>query len=233
MVHWGFRLIACGVVASAVFVVLTSILWLSHRDVERWDLFFLVLGSSCILACSSAVGILVGFIGRTSCLDTPSELPVARARIRLAVILEGCGLLSSAVNGGVVWANNTSNITLPVEVLYSVFWFAFALFVAGRAFFYAFTVALAKAVDMKPAPRPSVSVLMMVVTGATIVATAVGLQLTGGSRPLTHTEIPTTAATFVAALGTFGALYAIGRWHHRLREAVTQYNTCPVEHEEG
>jgi len=224
LVHWGFRLVAGGVVASAVCVMLV------------WDPLSFTIISGCLLIAGTLVGGIVGSLGRVRCLDTPPAFPTARGRIRLAVILEGCGLLSGVVNLGVGWAVATWKITLPVEVWCVVFLFAFVLFVAGRIFFYAFTVALAKGVGMKPTTLLSAVAVMMIIMGSTVTASAVGLQVIAHNRtePIFQ-GVPIAGMAFVVALVTFGTLHAIGRWFRRLREAVTQFNTRPVEveHVEG
>lgn len=218
LAHSGFRMRAGAVIASAVCVLFL------------WDPFALTVASGCLLISATVVGGVVGFLGRAHCLATPPEFPVARARIRLAVLLEGCGLLIGVVNLGVGWAVTTWRVPLPVEVWCSVFPLALTLFVAGRVFFYAFTVALAKAVDMKPAAQPSVAPVMAIIMGSMVMASAVGLQVIAWSQtePTLH-AILIAGGTFLAAVGVFGTLYAIGRWYRRLREAVTQFNARPAE----
>jgi hypothetical protein len=179
-------------------------------------------------------GLLVGSIGRVLCLCTPPELPVARARIRLAVLLEGCGLLTAVVNGGVIAATIAVNVNhIPYEVRYAVLLFAGVLFAAGRAFFYPYSLALAKAVDMKPATRPSVAALIVIVTGSTVFATAFSQAQTRGRLPSMLTEMLTAGGAFVGMLCVFGTLYVYGRWLRRLREAVKQFNSRPAECDEG
>ncbi len=155
LVHWGVRLIAGAVVtAAALFVVITLVSFGSGAGGLGSVIALALL--MFLISFPIGTGILLGAIGRVLCLRTPPELPIARARIRLAVILEGCGLLTAVVTGVVAAvANGAGPIRLAYEVLYSVLVFAVVLFAAGQAFFYAFSVALAKAVDMKPATRPS------------------------------------------------------------------------------
>lgn len=230
LVHWGFRLIAAGVILTAVIFAVNTGLRFFHRQApfDLQDLlhstylycnFFWGLGF--LIVPPIVIGILVGSIGRVLCLRTPPELPIARARIRLAVLLEGCGLMTAAVNGGVIAATilaNSNNI--PYEVRYAVLWFAVVLFVAGRAFFYAFSVALAKAVDMKLVHRSSVAALVVIVTGSMV--SFAGLLLLGGTRTLT--EVLTAWGAFVVALCVFGILYVYGRHLGRLRAEVKQFN---------
>jgi hypothetical protein len=93
----------------------------------------------------AVIGMVVATVGRMWCLETPAEWPIARSRIRLAVILDGCGLLSGLLNAGVAYAARIGSITIPLEVLWSVFGFSLILLVAGRVFFHAYLRSLAKA----------------------------------------------------------------------------------------
>lgn len=230
LVHWGFRLIAGAVIlAAAIFVVhvLFDFSW-------GWTPSYLYVGMVMILLAvipiPIVIGILLGVIGRLFCLRTPPELPVARARIRLAVLLEGCGLLTAVVTGVVAAvANGAGPIRLAYEVLYAVLVFAVGLFAAGRAFFYTYSVAVAKAVDMKLVHRPSVAALVVIVTGSTVFAAAYSLAGTRGRFPSTLTEMLTAAGAMVLALCVSGTLYLYGRHLRPLRVAVKQFNAQPAD----
>jgi hypothetical protein len=228
IVQWGFRLVAGAVVAWASLTVFAAIY--PSQDSERWDVLLLFGYSGCLSLLSAFAGVIVGLHGRVCCLDTPPEMPVARVRIRPALLLEACGLLSGLVNAGVGCAVVAGAITMPVEVFQAVFGFAAVLCVAGRAFFVAYTFALARAVELRPAPRPSLAAVMLIVTGSTAVTTAVGLQLTAGHRPLTFDELLPVVVTFSGAVCVFSFLYTYGRWLRRLREAVSEYDRPPAEH---
>jgi len=233
LVHLGFRLIAAAVILTAVIFVVHVLFDFSWA----WTPSYLYLGMVMILLAlipiPIVIGILVGVIGRLFCLRTPPELPTARARIRLAVLLEGCGLLTALVNAVVVWAIWTINgypgaggpSTVPDEVVFGVYLFAVVQFAAGQAFFYAFSVALAKAVGMKLVHRPSVAALVVIVTGSTVFAAAYSLAGTRGRFPSTLTEMLTAVGANVLALCVFGTLYVYGRHLRPLRAAIKEYNT--------
>jgi hypothetical protein len=139
--------------------------------------------------------------------------------------LEGCGFLMAVVNGGFAFAVSWLTNALPnTVVLQAVFAFSVLLFIAGRIFFLAYTVALAKAVQMELTLLPSVAALLLIVTGSTVFATAYLLAVTRGSGTITPFHALTAGGAGVAVLCGSGILYVYDRHLRRLREAVTQFN---------
>lgn len=232
LVHWGFRLIAATTLAVAALLVV----FFSFDCSQGWKpsylyaalLFLLLLG----IPTPTIIGTLILFTGRLLCLRTPPELPTARTRIRFAVILEGCGLMTFLLNWVVAQAYGPAAgraQVLPNEVMYGVYLFAFALLAAGKAFFYAYSVALAKAVDMQVSHRPSVAVVTLIVCGSGVFATLFSLVNTQGKTLSTLTEVLTAGLAFGVAICVFGTLYLYGRHLRRLREAVKRFNTPPAK----
>jgi hypothetical protein len=223
LVHWGSRLVAGAVVAACAGVILAAVTDARHHTFG----FELLLFAVAVLAsCAVGIGTLAGFNGRVGCLETPPELPVACVRIRLAVVLEGCGWLSGVVNLGIAWATAVGSITVPWEVIHAVFGLFFVLFLAGRVFFFAYLRALARCVDYARSAGSPLPAIMVVVTAATMVATSVGLLLTSnGHSSLTADRMAAMGGTFLGTLAVLAGLYLYGRMLHRLRRAVAEHNT--------
>ncbi len=230
LVHWGFRLIAGAVISLvAVFAVTGLIEPFNHGICFVCSVLMLTF----VIPIPIAIGILVGVIGRPFCLRTPPELRIARVRIRLSVILEGCGLMMALMNGALAFTVAYVNNVLPYsEVVMAVFAFSIVLFIAGRVFFLTYTVALAKVVDMKLVTRPSGAAILVIVAGSTVFGTALCLASTRGRVPITLFEVLTAGGAMVVALCVFGTLYVYGRHLRRLRAAVKQFNIQQVEHVE-
>lgn len=221
IVHWGFRLITGAVVVACVGVVLAAVTDARHHT---YALELLLAANFALGSCAVCVGVLIGFVGRVRCLETPPELPTARVRVRLAALLEGCGWLSGIVNAGIAWATAIGSIRLPWEVLHAVFGFAFLLFLAGRVFFFSYLRALARSVDTPvPASSPLIAI-MVVVTASTMVSTSVGLLITSnGTVALSPGRMATMGGTFLGTLAVLTGLYLYGRTLRRLREAVNRH----------
>lgn len=229
LVHWGVRLIAGAVVtAAAVYamsVLLTTVGWLHSGFVLA---AFIIL--SVLTPVPIVIGILVGVIGRPFCLRTPPELPIARARIRLSVLLEACGLTTALMFIPFAFMFRWATGVFPDEVVaYPVFAFSFVLFIAGRALFLTYTTAVAKAVGMQFSHRPSVTMVLVIVAGSTLYAVACVLTGNYGTNPITYSDLVPAGIVFVVALCVFGTLYLYGRHLRRLREAVKQFNTPPAK----
>lgn len=225
VVHWGFRLVAGVVVTAFALVVLTALFNLSINSLEfgYLDLMVGVLG-----LCALGVAFLLGMVGRERCLDTPSELPVARVRVRLAVALEGCGWVSGVVNSGVTAVDLLGLASVPHELLYAVFGFALLLFLAGRAFFLAYLGSLARSFGVPLLSPLPTGTLMILVTSSAIVGTCVGILFANGSPP-TGGQLGLAAVCFAVVLGVLCAMDNYGRLLRRVREATTQFNTRPME----
>jgi hypothetical protein len=218
IVQWGFRLVAGAVWAAGAGVILAAVTDAGHHT---YTLGLLAGGVTALAACALMLGAVIGMHGRERCLDTPRELPAARARIRLAVLLEGCGWLSGVVNLGVAWATGVGSITLPWEVVHAVFGLSFVLFLAGRVFFFAYLRALAKSVDFTPSTGSPLLAIMVVVTASTMVATSVGLLVTSdGYGSLTPGRMAAMGGTFLGTLGLLIGVHLYGRMLRRLREAI-------------
>lgn len=221
IVQWGFRLVAGAVWLVAVLIVLVATI--EARGGQSWVILIglIPLGASAV-GLSAPLGVLVGFIGRVRCLETPPELPIARTRVRLAALLEGCGWLSGVVNCGVAWATAVRSISVPWEVVHAVFGLSFVLFLAGRVISFAYLLALARSVDATPPADSPLLTLMVVVTASTMVFSSVGLLLTSnGHVPLKPEQMVTMGVTFVGTLGVLTGLSVYGRLLRRLREAIT------------
>ncbi len=144
-------------------------------------------------------------------------------------MLQACGLLTAVVNAVVATVADPRAIWLPSQVLLAVLVFAVVLFAAGKAFFYAFSVALAKAVDMQVSHRPSVAMVTLIVCGSAVIATLLSLEITEGKALSTLTEVLTAGIAYVVAVCVFGTLYVTGRYLRRLRAAVKEYNIRPAD----
>jgi hypothetical protein len=227
LVHWGFRLIAGAVISLAVVFAITGLLEPFKPGICFYCCLLMVVF---VIPIPIAIGILVGVIGRPFCLRTPPELPIARARIRLSVLLEGSGLMMAVVNVAIAYiVAYCTNALSKTVVLQAVFAFAILLLIAGRIFFLAYTVALAKAVDMELTLFPSVTACLVIVSCSTIFATADWLSSTRGSPPFTLDQVLWAGGVGGAVLCVFGILYVYGRYLRRLREAVKQFNTPPAK----
>lgn len=228
--HWGVRLITGTFLASAAILVV-FVLFDFSRGWTRDYFYIAMLGILiALIPTGIAVGVLVGFIGRPFCLRTPPELPIARARIRLAVLLEACGLTTAVMFIPFAFMLRWATGVFPNEVVaYPVFAFSFVLFIAGRVFFLTYTTALAEAVGMQVSHRPSVAMVTLIICGSAVIATLCSLGITGGKSLSTLTEVLPVGIVFVVALCVFGTLYQYGRHLRRLREAVKRFNTPPAE----
>jgi hypothetical protein len=200
-----------------------------NSHAENWGLFLLAAGGGCCATVLAVIGIVVATIGRMWCLETPAEWPIARSRIRLAVILDVCGLLSGLVNVGVAYAANTGSITMPPEVLWSVFGFSLILLVAGRVFFVAYVRSLARALGKSTKTRLSIGAVVVIVLPAFAVPLTVSLYLiVDPHTPLTGEGILAVMGLFVVAAVVLTGLYAYGSLLRRVREAVRQSTVTPV-----
>lgn len=214
--------------AAALFVMsvlLTSIGWLNSGFG-----FVTVMALPILTPIPIVIGILLGFTGQVLCLRTPPELPIARARIRLAFTLEVCGLLTAVLNIPLTfmfgWATGVFPNNLVTAAVFAV---SFVLFIAGRVFFLTYTTAIAKAVGLQFVSRPSAAAILMLVAGPTIFATAYSVVETCGKEPITPFEVQKAGVAFVVALCVLGALYVYGRHLRPLRVAVMQFNTRPAK----
>ncbi len=229
LVHWGFRLIAGAVVTAAALYAMSVLL--ACIDEKNSNIVFIAAMILPILTpVPIVIGILVGVIGRPFCLRTPPELPIARARIRLAVLLEACGLTTAVMFIPFAFMLRWATGVFPNEVVaYPVFAFSFVLFIAGRVFFLTYTTALANAVGMQFFHRPSVTMVLVIVAGSTLFAVACVLTGNYGRNPITYSHLLPAGIVFVLALCVFGTLNLYGRHLRRLREAVKRFNTPPAK----
>lgn len=125
----GLRTVATGINLTCTPVVFGGVVaWF----LSRGEVFLLVLGVSLI-------GVVVTAVGRCFCLRVPPAMPAARARIRLAVILDLTGLGSTAA---LVIAQLVAP-TIPPVVVWSGVGFSAVALVAGRVMFFLFLHALA------------------------------------------------------------------------------------------
>lgn len=101
---------------------------------------WLRLGYDCLLLFTglAVLGLVVTAIGRCFCLRTPPEMPVARGRIFLAVILDLTGLLSTAA---LVISQFVTSVFPPMVVLIGL-GFSTVTLLAGRVMFFLFLHAL-------------------------------------------------------------------------------------------
>lgn len=226
----GFRFLSAAALAlAAVFLADAAIHTLRVPDRHEAQLIAVSFGAS-VVGVATLVGLPTTFAGRFMCLDTPPDLPTARARIWLAVLLDGCGLLSFVVNLAVGhFSTGPGAFKVPEVVWYGVFVFSFVLLLAARAFFLAYLRSLARAVDYTASLRLPVGVLIVVVSSATVVATIVGLHLTSGITPLTVEHVGLMGVCFVATLAGLSGLYLYGRTLRELRSAVQLYDPSDLQ----
>lgn len=226
--HWGVRLIAGAVVTAAALLDISGLLthfgWLNSMIVFCAIMILWILTPIPI-----AIGILVGVIARVLCLRTPPELPIARARIRLAVMLEACGLMTAVLNIPFAFMLRWATGGFPDLVMGAVFACSIVLFIAGRVFFLTYTTALAKTVGMQFSRRPSVTMVLVIVAGSTLFAAACGLWGNYGREPNTLFRMLGAGVAFMVAVCVFGTLSVYGRHLRRLRAAVKQFKTRPAE----
>lgn len=215
--HIGFRILAWAVLLSALTTAVHAIV----HYLDSWFDFLAMAGGGCCVTPLSIVGTLVTFSGQLRCLDTPAELPVARSRIRLAVILEGCGLLSGVVNLGVAAVYSGSR-TVPLEVLWASFVFSLVLLVAGRVFFLAYLLAVARAAGQYVTFRPPIAVVMVIVSFAAVVAVVVNIKL---PADIQARGLIVMGGCFVGVTVTLTGLYVYDHLLRRVREAVERFPT--------
>lgn len=91
---------------------------------------------------TAAVGRLLCAAGRWVCLASPPEAPAARARIRLVVVLETCGILSGITTLGLA----CSGIPIPSELGLAGFGLSVLSIVLARVFFFHFVQAVAEGI---------------------------------------------------------------------------------------
>jgi len=149
-------------------------------------------GLICISALAAVIGMIVGFVGRCRCLATPPEFATARTRIRLAVLLEGCGWLSGVANLAVAVANSLLVLRLPGDVLKTTTALSFLLLVAGRMMFLWYARSLADATGNNSLARLAarslvlfIAVAVSVVIGGVPIFTVSAINSPGASTAMT------------------------------------------------
>lgn len=232
VVQLGFRLVSGAVWLAVATGVLATVFQQVDPDIEKWSVLFASVGGSCFAAVLTPLGLLVGFAGRLRCLETPAEWTAARSRVRLAVLLEGCGLLCGVVNAVIAWAVVSGSLTVPVAVLHTVFGFALLMFVAGRVFFFAYLRSLVRAVGHS-APAGLGAEVVLLVAAAAVLSAAIGAHIAADTHPsLTNERMVAVGVSFVVAAAVFVGLNEYGRMLRRLRGAVTRHMTQSAGHPE-
>jgi len=194
----GFRLTTWAV-ASFLIICAVSIpfpFWFTSL------LYILPLGCATIAALVAVAGLIIGFVGRCRCLATPPEFATARTRIRLAVILEGCGWLSGVANLAVAVANSLLVLRLPGDVLKTTTALSFLLLVAGRMMFLWYTRSLADAAGNNS--------LACLAARSLVLFIAVAVSVVIGGVPIFTVSAISSPGTSTAM--TFAVGFGAGLW---------------------
>jgi hypothetical protein len=185
------------------------------------------------IACLAPVGFVIAFVGRCFCLASPPELPPARARVGLAVLLEACGWLSAVVNVAVGTAIAFRVVPLPMIAVAVTGGVSLLLLAAGRVQFLRYTRSLADQVA-PTLTRPSARSLALFVTTVACVALGFGFyQLANHSPPASSLGYALSGGFIVTAVVTgIAHLFVYGRLLRRLRQAVNTPHTLDVREPE-
>lgn len=177
----------------------------------------------------AAFGLVVGFLGRFLCLAMPDATLAGRAR--LAVILEGCGVLSAA---GFLVASKYARLPEIVEATFLLFSVITAY--TGRMQFLRFTRALAE--QIAPARVPKVvGVQRMFLYVPCAFLLAVGVSAAGAivTRYTDYDFAPEFATFFawlIASAALVAALIGVLWWGvllHGMRASVAEFARQQVD----
>jgi hypothetical protein len=140
----------------AAFVAAVALLISELPHVPR----LVALGTALVLG---AGGLVVGFVGRCRSLAVPDDWHSARTRLRLAVLFEGCSLLSVIANFGVgvgVAVTAPRWMSIPAAAM----GLSILLFLLGRVMFLRFARALSEGLGDAALARRAAACLMLFVT---------------------------------------------------------------------
>lgn len=141
----------------------------NDAEVVVLTLFFAALASI-------AIGRLLCTVGRYLCLRTPEDAPAARATIRLAVILETCGLLT--------WASAFAILFTPLsgpELVLSGYGFALLCNAFGRVFFFRYLHLLGLQVQSHSLIDEARRFLRFSISAIVLAVLGIGLLIMGNS----------------------------------------------------
>jgi hypothetical protein len=146
-------------------------LMLASRD--AWPIFVIPLLSALGFI---ILGRLLCTVGRYFCLRTPEDAPAARASIRLAVILETCGLLT--------WASTFAIPFTPLsgpELVLSGYGFALLCNAFGRVFFFRYLHLLGLQVQSHSLIDEARRFLRFSISAIVLAAVGIGFLIMGNS----------------------------------------------------
>jgi hypothetical protein len=180
-----------------------------------------------LLGLGSLAGWIGGFVGRCRCLATPEEWPVARTRIRLAVLLEACGWLSGLANVAVAFLIGFGVLPLPVITVGVTVGLSVLMLAFGRVMFLRFARAVADRIDDEPLAREAARSLVLFVTVVACWAGGFALLLASstlaGSTSVATVSVATGFGLWIAAGGVgLAGLFVYDQLLGRLRTAVVE-----------
>ncbi len=173
-------------------------------------------------------------VGRWVCLATPPEATTARARVRLVVVLETCGLLSGLTTIGLAF----SGLPIPPELGLTGMGFCVVTTVSARVMFFHFARAVADCIAVDSTAQDALRLfrVSLVAVGAVVVGSlllALGNSLSVGDVD----RIPLRALSCVAvglllAVAFFLGLYLLAG-HFMLtadlRRHLSRYTPPPAD----
>jgi hypothetical protein len=180
------------------------------------------------LGLTAVAAVVLGFVARCRCLATPADRTAARARVRLAVLLETCGWVSLAANVMVGVGTVTKVLPLPTLAVPITGGFSLLLLVVGRVIFFWYTRSLAESFDAPLARLPALSIALLLTWVGGAVAGFTVYQLGNFSVAPPALAFPTSYALFsVAGVAGVAGQFVYGRLLGRLAAAVGQFNVVP------